>query len=142
MINVYTDGGARGNPGPAAIGVFVIDEKRAVLARIGKKIGHATNNVAEYTAVIEGLTWIAGNINKLNIDRVNFFLDSQLVVSQLNGIYKIKNAVLRELLFSIREKEASIGSVISYTHIPRAKNKNADKLVNVALDNTSSISLE
>lgn len=142
MINVYTDGGARGNPGPAAIGVFIVHGKNAVLARIGKKIGHATNNVAEYTAVIEGLAWIAKNIDKLSIDRINFFLDSQLVVSQLNGIYKIKNSVLRELLFSIREKEASLGSVISYTHIRREKNKEADRLVNMALDNTSSISLE
>lgn len=133
-ISIYTDGGSRGNPGEAGIGVFIKDEKQA-LAKIGKKIGIATNNVAEYAAVIEALSWILENREKLNDFQINFFMDSQLVYSQIIGIYKIKNDNLRKLLFKIREKEAEIKLDINYNHIPREKNKEADALVNMALDN-------
>lgn len=133
-ISIYTDGGSRGNPGEAGIGVFIKDEKQA-LAKIGKKIGIATNNVAEYAAVIEALSWILENREKLNDSQINFFMDSQLVYSQIIGIYKIKNDNLRKLLFKIREKEAEIKLDINYNHIPREKNKEADALVNMALDN-------
>lgn len=133
-ISIYTDGGSRGNPGEAGIGVFIKDEKQA-LAQIGKKIGIATNNVAEYAAVIEALSWILENREKLNDSQINFFMDSQLIYSQIIGIYKIKNDNLRKLLFKIREKEAEIKLDINYNHIPREKNKEADALVNMALDN-------
>lgn len=136
MINVFCDGGARGNPGPAAVGVYITDEKGKNITRIAKKIGVATNNVAEYKAVMEALIWLVENKNKIGVDnRVNFYLDSQLVVLQLNGIYKIKNPILRELVFSVREKENELPFKIQYFHIPREKNKNADSLVNSALDN-------
>lgn len=134
-ITVHTDGGARGNPGPAAIGVF-IERDGEVLAKIGKRIGESTNNFAEYSAVLEALDFLLLNKNLLeDKPTINFFGDSQLIYSQIAGIYKIKSASLRDLLFKVREKEAQIEIPISYNHIKREDNKMADKLVNLALDN-------
>lgn len=133
---VFTDGGARGNPGPAAIGVAITNEKGQELASIGKRIGRATNNVAEYTAILEALNWITENKAMLGKDpRVSFFMDSELAYLQITGVYKIKNTNLRELIFKIRIKEKELGIPVSYGHVRREKNKNADKLVNLALDN-------
>lgn len=140
MIKIFTDGGARGNPGPAAIGVYITDGKNKIDA-FGKKIGVATNNVAEYKAVIAAFSWIAKNKEKIKDDsEIRFFLDSKLVVSQLNGVFKIKNPGLRGLLFEIREKEAEANVPISYFYVPREENKNADRLVNRALDNKPELS--
>jgi len=134
-INIYTDGGARGNPGPAAIGVFIEGDNK-VLVQIGEKIGETTNNFAEYSAVLKGLNFLLDNLKLLNKDsKINFFMDSQLVYSQIIGLFKIKNATLRDLLFKIKEKEAEIKLPITYNFVRREKNKNADKLVNLALDN-------
>lgn len=130
MIKIFTDGGARGNPGPAGIGVFV-EENGAILAEIGKRIGETTNNVAEYKAVIEAFNFL---IKKPPKSDVHFFLDSLLVCSQLNGVYKVKDAKLRELLFEIRTLESQILVKITYSHVRREQNKNADRLVNAALD--------
>lgn len=135
MIRVYTDGGARGNPGPAAIGVFITDEKEKVIAEFGKVIGEATNNAAEYEAVNAALGWLILNKHVLLGQKViHVFLDSLLLVSQINGLYKIKSPSLRLLLISLREKESLLSFPIRYFHIPREKNKQADKLVNMALD--------
>jgi ribonuclease HI len=137
MLSVFTDGGSRGNPGPSAIGVYIAQDT-TVLAAFGKTIGITTNNVAEYTAVVEALSWLSTHLSQIAGEtRVNFFMDSQLLVYQLNGIYRIKNANLRTLLFAIREKEAALKLTITYTHVPREKNKQADLLVNAALDKTS-----
>lgn len=133
-ISIHTDGGSRGNPGPAAIGVFIEDENKT-LAEIGKRIGEATNNVAEYKAVLEALSWILENKEKIKGSEINFFIDSQLIYSQIIGVYKIKNDNLRTILFEIRKKEAEINITINYNHIPREENKKADTLVNMALDN-------
>lgn len=129
---VHTDGGARGNPGPAAVGV-VIDG----VASFGKRIGVATNNVAEYRAVLEALVYIRDEAPKgrgVEGMEVQFFLDSLLVVNQLNGLYKVKEPTLRELLMKVRELEQEVGGVVTYTHVPREQNKEADRLVNEALD--------
>lgn len=134
-LNIYTDGGARGNPGPSAIGVHIEDEKGKEVESIGKKIGNTTNNTAEYKAVIEALFWIIENKEKFSEDTIiNFHLDSLLVCSQIKGLFKVKNADLRIYLFKIRELETEIKNPIFYTHIPREKNKKADALVNKALD--------
>lgn len=136
IINIYTDGGSRGNPGEAALGTYIEDESGTELKSIGKTIGIATNNVAEYSAIIEGLRWIRDNKNKNpQIIRINFFMDSNLAASQLNGLYRIKNSNLRELFFEAKKIEAEINIPIYYQHIPREENKKADKLVNLALDN-------
>ncbi|HUD04841.1 MAG TPA: ribonuclease HI family protein [Patescibacteria group bacterium] len=134
-ITVFTDGGARGNPGPAALGVYIQDESGKTLASIGKVIGQATNNVAEYSAIVEGLNWLLLNKQKLNIQSVNFFMDSQLACSQLNGVYKVKNARIRDFVFEIRQKEAELGVSITYAHVRREQNTKADSMVNQALDN-------
>lgn len=134
-IKIFTDGGARGNPGPSAIGVYITGEGGKELARIGKTIGVGTNNVAEYNAVLEALSWILENKNKQSGKvKISFFLDSLLVYSQIVGLFKVKDSNLRGLLFDVRQKEAQINLPILYFHVRREKNKVADSLVNYALD--------
>jgi ribonuclease HI len=133
-IKIFTDGGARGNPGPAALGVFIEDENNQELGKIGKTLGVATNNVAEYSAIIEGFNWALENKEKLKIDTINFYMDSQLACSQLTGLFKVKNSRIREMVFEIRQKEAELSIPIFYTHIPREENTRADFMVNQALD--------
>jgi len=141
---VYCDGGARGNPGPAGAGFVVFDDENKELARGKKFLGRATNNVAEYYGVIESLKWFEKNLSRvLGKDetlRINFFLDSALVVNQLNGLFKIKNATLRMLAIEIRQLENSIDGQIIYRHIRREKNKLADSLVNQVIDEKIRIS--
>lgn len=130
-LTIHTDGGARGNPGPAAIGV-VIKEEGKLIHQFGETIGETTNNVAEYTAVIKALEWCKKRGN--HPSSIHFFLDSLLVVQQLNGIYKIKDAKLRDLSFQIRILENEVGGVITYRAVRRELNKEADCMVNQALD--------
>jgi len=135
-LNVYTDGGSRGNPGEGAIGVYIEDDKKNRLAGFGKRIGVVTNNVAEYRAVLEALSWIYENKkNIIGVTKILFFLDSRLVCFQLAGVFKIKNENLRSYFYSIKEKEKLIGIPIRYNNIPRELNKKADDFVNKALDN-------
>ncbi|OGG15641.1 hypothetical protein A3D77_01275 [Candidatus Gottesmanbacteria bacterium RIFCSPHIGHO2_02_FULL_39_11] len=152
-IIIHTDGGARGNPGEAAIGVYIQDEKGKVVAQIGKKIGKTTNNVAEYTAVIEALKWVVLNRSeKLEVrsenlkwdmgrfDRIEFYLDSVLVVQQLNRIFRIKEPHLKDLALQVWDLESEIKIPISYHSVRREQNREADRLVNEALDNKSYLS--
>ena len=135
---INTDGGARGNPGPAAVGVVIrimnnelrIKSKEGV--KFGKHIGDATNNVAEYTAVIEALNYLKAH--DIYSEKIDFFLDANLVVQQLSGIFKIKNPTLKDLFLKIRFLEKDVGRGVTYTHVPREKNKEADRLVNEVLD--------
>jgi ribonuclease HI len=132
---IHTDGGARGNPGPAAIGVVVekaSDASTTIVTEFGKTIGETTNNVAEYTAVIEALRFLKTYDGEKK--RVDFFIDSTLVVNQLNGLFKVKDAKLRELLSNVRILEQETGAELRYTTIPREQNTRADALVNRALD--------
>lgn len=134
-ISIYTDGGSRGNPGPAAIGVFIEGDGQ-ILGEIGKRIGETTNNFAEYCAILEGFDFLLENKSLFGKEtRINFFMDSQLAYSQISGIYKVKNEVLAKLLFKIRQKEKEIKLPIKFSFVPRELNKKADKLVNQALDN-------
>lgn len=129
MIEVFCDGGSRGNPGPSAYGFAVKKGERFIKKGQGY-IGIATNNIAEYTALVEALGWLSENLPEADI---KVFLDSKLVVSQLNGLYKIKNVRIRELVIKIRKLETRLGN-ISYHYISRIYNKEADKLVNIALN--------
>lgn len=130
-IIVYTDGGSRGNPGQAGIGIVIkIGDK---VHEIAKYIGVKTNNQAEYTAVVEALEWL--KINNYQSADITFNLDSQLVVEQLNGNYKMKNEGLMPLYHRARELVMELGGRVSFTHITRDKNVEADILVNKALDN-------
>jgi len=144
-VVIHTDGGARGNPGPAAIGVVIesclckdtrtcVEGKKVQIAGFGKKIGETTNNTAEYTAVIEALRYIQDHQSILHIENIVFVLDSTLVVNQLNGVYKVKEAHLRELMMSVRMLESEIGVNCIYTIVRREQNREADFFVNQALD--------
>lgn len=142
MITVYTDGGSRGNPGPAAWGFSVSDENGKEVAGIGKYIGTNTNNVAEYMAVIESFNWLLSHRELFtNSSGISYFMDSELVCKQLNGLYKVKHPVMQNLYFTVREKEKELGVPVTFTHVRRENNKRADALVNKALDSiTSSLS--
>ena len=128
-MKVFTDGGARGNPGPAAIGVVVQDEQGRTVYELGRTIGETTNNVAEYRAVIGALEWIKSQPRPA---AVNFYSDSTLVVNQLQGLWKIKQAHLKPLIDEVRR--LAEGLTVTFTAIPRAQNEAADALVNQALD--------
>lgn len=132
-VNIYCDGGARGNPGKAASAFVVKNEKGEVVYEEGKYIGSTTNNVAEYTAVLMALTWLKEN-ESFKDYLPHFFLDSELVVKQLKGEYKIKNKNLMEFVFKIKELEIELGKSIVYKNIPRSQNSLADGLVNQTLD--------
>lgn len=133
ILNIFTDGGSRGNPGNSAIGVVVKEKSGAIIHSFGQTIGIATNNVAEYKAVIAALEWL--NKNTIGIDKVDFFSDSQLIVNQLNGLWKIKEANLRQLVIQAQGLQKKLNLKIKFNYIPREKNFQADKLVNLALDN-------
>ncbi|MGI5826155.1 MAG: ribonuclease HI family protein [Patescibacteria group bacterium] len=130
---VHTDGGARGNPGPAAVGVYITDVLLTEVASFARKIGETTNNVAEYQAVLEALLWIKNNL-KDKPKNIIFFLDSNLVVNQLNGVFKIKESHLAAFVYKIKTLEKEVAEKVSYSYVPREKNKVADSLVNKALD--------
>jgi len=124
-----TDGGARGNPGPAAYGYVLEAEDGTVLAAHGETIGVATNNVAEYRALIAGLEKAV----ELALDDVEVVSDSELLVKQMTGEYRVKNEALRELSLEAARLARKIGTV-SYRAVRREHNELADRLVNEALD--------
>jgi ribonuclease HI len=124
-----TDGGARGNPGPAAYGYVLETEDGTVLAAHGEAIGVATNNVAEYRALVEGLRKAV----ELQVDELEVVSDSELLVHQMRGDYKVKNEALRELWSEANDLERKLGKV-TYTAVRREHNELADRLVNEALD--------
>ncbi len=126
---LYTDGGARGNPGPAAFAYVLETEDGTVLAAYGEAIGVATNNVAEYRALVAGLERAA----ELHIDDVEVVSDSELLVKQMNGEYRVKNEALRELSLEAAQLARRVGTV-RYRAVRREQNKLADRLVNEALD--------
>jgi len=134
-LSIFCDGGARGNPGPAAIG-FVIFQNGKIVHKFFKRIGEATNNVAEYRAVIAALEWLGNNPEIINSKLliINFYLDSQLIVNQLKGNFKIKNSNLQKLIVRAKNIERKIKGEVHYSYIPRRQNKIADALVNQALN--------
>ncbi len=126
---LFTDGGARGNPGPAAYGYVLEAEDGTVLAAKGERIGVATNNVAEYRALIAGLE----KALELSVAEVEVVSDSELLVKQMTGEYRVKNAALQDLSIQASRLARQIGKV-SYTAVRREHNELADRLVNEALD--------
>ncbi len=127
-LSIYTDGGARGNPGPAAIGVDA-----SPVFQLSEYIGKTTNNVAEYTALIKALQYLREN--KISAHKISFFLDSQLIVKQIKGEYKIKQPHLITLNIKAHILIDQLKpSQLYFSYIPRNQNKIADALVNQALD--------
>lgn len=129
---IYTDGASRGNPGRASYGFTISDGSGKLLYEEGKYIGIATNNVAEYTAVLEALKYVKKNYGEKQLE-IGLFADSKLVVEQLSGRYKMKSPHLRLIFDEIRILGLELGGLI-YTHVPRSKNTEADRLANLALD--------
>lgn len=126
---IYSDGGARGNPGPAGAGAVIINaESNQELARISQYLGNMTNNQAEYLALIYALEKAV----KLKPAKLTCYLDSELVVKQLGGLYKVKKPHLKDLFHQANQLIGTIPT--SFKHIPRDKNKLADSLVNKAID--------
>ncbi|HLD21721.1 MAG TPA: ribonuclease HI family protein [Patescibacteria group bacterium] len=131
---VYTDGGARGNPGPAGIGAVIYNISGEVIAEVSEYIGKSTNNDAEYRALLTALR----KVHELgNATEVECFLDSQLVVRQMNREYKVKDANLASLFVQVHAVILHLGQV-HFVHVPREKNKEADRLVNRAIDSVTS----
>jgi ribonuclease HI len=124
-----TDGGARGNPGPAAFGYVLEAEDGDVLAAHGEAIGHATNNVAEYRGLVAGMEKAA----ELGVRELDVVSDSELLVKQMRGEYRVKNEALKELWEDASDLERKFAKV-RYTAVRRAHNELADRLVNEALD--------
>lgn len=128
-LTIYTDGGARGNPGPAGIGVVIFDSTQKELKRISRHIGSTTNNQAEYKALIAGLEQALESGG----EEALCHLDSELVVRQMQGKYKVREEGLKDLAAQALRLTAKFKRV-EFTHIRREKNKLADQLVNKALD--------
>lgn len=137
-LTIFCDGGARGNPGPAACAFVVLDDAANLQYKCGKYLGTGTNNEAEYHAVIEALAWLTSQPFEAK-PAVSFFLDSLLVVNQIKGTFKVKEPRLRELMVQV---QTGLGGLISagkitaysFSHVLREKNKQADLLVNETLD--------
>jgi len=129
---LFTDGGARGNPGPAAYGFVLEAEDGTVLEARGEAIGVATNNVAEYSALLEGLRRAA----ELGVSELEVVSDSELMVKQMTGVYRVKNEALRGLSVEAARLARELGRV-TYRNVRREENELADRLVNEALDSAS-----
>ena len=136
FLEINADGGSRGNPGPAAIGV-VAKSQGLVIFTLSEKIGENTNNVAEYTAVLRALEKIEED--KIFTEKIRFVLDSELIVKQITGLYKVKQPhlqVLRKQIIDLIKKLRDTGQIklMSFVNVLRDRNKEADRLVNEALD--------
>ncbi len=136
LVIINTDGGARGNPGPAGIGLVIKDEAGVLLYSFGAYIGDTTNNVAEYSALIKALE---ESVN-LGATDVKIQMDSELIVKQMQGIYKIKQPTLQELAAQVIKLLKKFNSH-SFVHVRREFNKEADALVNLALDEAQGIAV-
>ena len=129
IVNLYTDGACRGNPGQGGAGVVLVDESGEVVATVKRSLGHCTNNIAEYRALIIGLE----ETLKKRYGQLNIFLDSELLVNQIKGSYKVKNETLKGLMSEVR-KLLSYFDGYTVKHIDRSQNHIADRLANEAID--------
>ncbi len=135
---IRTDGGARGNPGPAAIGAVIENEQGRVLKEISEYIGETTNNEAEYRAAITAFKKLKALIGKEKTKKaeVRVLADSELLVKQLNGEYKVENSNMQKFFLELWNLKVDFGKV-TFQAVPREENKAADRLVNQALDSHS-----
>lgn len=137
-LRINCDGGARGNPGPAAAAFVVRDDNNNIVYKGSKYLGESSNNFAEYSAILLAFEWLIEKANKENVEILNFFLDSELAVKQLNGIYKVKDEKLRVLFMAIKEYIKKLTIPVTFSHVTRDKNQFADILVNNTLDSVKS----
>lgn len=132
IINIFTDGASRGNPGLSAAGIVIKDERNNILGVARKFLGEHTNNYAEYMALIESIYVLESS--GIKAGKINFFLDSELVVKQIKGEYKIRNKDLIRLSLDFMRKIAAMKIPFEINYIPRKDNEIADKLANEAID--------
>ncbi len=132
---IYTDGGSFGNPGPSAYGFVIQDDKGRILYEEGRAIGYATNNIAEYTALIRAFEKVVNmtNVGELIVEGIAVFADSQLMIQQVKGVYKVKKPHIGDLMGEVRALVDKLTVPITYTHVPREQNERADSLVKNAL---------
>ena len=133
-INIYTDGGSRGNPGVSGYGLVIYDDQKNILYQEGKYLGIKTNNEAEYSGMIAALTWIKKNQDLYKISQLNFFADSQLMIRQFQGLYKVKAPTLLPLYAQAQQLLSQINLPAKFTDVRREFNKLADELANQAMD--------
>ena len=134
QFTIFADGGSRGNPGPAGSGAVVRDEKGKIVAEVSEFLGTTTNNVAEYTGILSALETLLSLVGEdASEASVVVKMDSMLVVKQMNGEYKIKHPNLTPLAARVKELSRKFKSV-SFAHVYREHNKEADKLANLAMD--------
>lgn len=133
-VHIYTDGGSRGNPGISGYGLVVYDDENHVIYQESKFLGVKTNNEAEYLALIGALTWARGYCRDHSIAKLNFYSDSQLLVRQVQGIYKIKAANLQPLFTTVKSLLSDIQLPFYFKDVRRELNTMADKLANEAMD--------
>ncbi len=133
IVKVNTDGGARGNPGPGA-GAFVVETDGKIIHKDSGYLGKVTNNTAEYAAVLMALNWLNKNQKIFEEKKIIFYLDSELIVRQINGIYKVRDENLKKLNIQILILLKNFRQKIFFKNIPRSENKMADFLVNQRLD--------
>jgi ribonuclease HI len=131
ILKIYCDGGARGNPGPAAAAFVVIEDGKVVFSQ-SKYLGKTTNNVAEYEAVILALDWLAKH--KVLKSKIQFILDSELITKQMEGVYKVKSQNLKPIFIKAKRLESQLPMKVFYRWATRENNKLADFLVNKELD--------
>ena len=134
VLNIYTDGGSRGNPGISGYGLVIYEDKQKVLYQEGKFLGIKTNNEAEYSGIIAALEWVKKNKTNYNITQLNFFADSQLMIRQFQGLYKVKAPTLLPLYAQAQQLLAQINLPTKFTDVRREFNKLADELANQAMD--------
>jgi ribonuclease HI len=140
-LTIFTDGGSLNNPGEAAIAYAFYFEK-SLIDKYAKRIGIASNNVAEYTALIEALKAASSLLLKNPVTSVSVYSDSQLMVNQLNGSYRVKDGDLYNLFMQVRRLEADLRKPIKYTHVLRGENMFVDSLVKKALGRTPTLGSE
>jgi ribonuclease HI len=129
MITAYIDGGARGNPGPAGYGAYIVAEDGTVLAELFAPLGKATNNIAEYNGLLAALRWAVDH----EVARLHIRADSLLLVEQMRGNYRVKNQGLQPL-HREAQRLAELVGVVTYEHVRRELNKHADRLSNLGMD--------
>lgn len=133
-VNVYTDGGSRGNPGPSGFGLVIYDDQNNIIYQESTFLGIKTNNEAEYSGIISAIKWVEQNFSKLNIDQVTFFADSQLLIRQLQGVYKVKSPNLVPLFQQAKKTLNQMNLNYQFNDIRREYNQLADELANQAMD--------
>jgi len=137
IINVYTDGGSRGNPGHSGYGLVIYDDNKKIIFQESKFLGVKTNNEAEYAGLIGALNWINKNQDSLKISQINFHADSQLMIRQMQKIYKVKAPNLIPIFLQAQDLINSISLPIIFKDVRREFNELADELANQAMDRQS-----